>query len=118
MLNFHEHIKILEAKIAQSVVILNKLNFFLPSSALFKLYYSLIHSYFNYVLAVWGSTYLTYLKANFCLIFILFNIVEPYLLYFICDNIAYCVTFVFIVYKSHHYATFTIVAFYFYYFYS
>ena len=61
-LNFHEHIKLLEAKIAQSVEILNKLKCFLPSSALLKLYYALIHSHFNYGLAVWGSTYLTYLN--------------------------------------------------------
>ena len=60
-LNFHEHIKTLEAKIARSVGILNKLKYFLPSSALLKLYYSLIHSHFNYGLFVWGSTYPTYL---------------------------------------------------------
>ena len=41
-LNFHEHIKILEAKIAQSVGILNKLKYFQPSSALLKLQY-IIH---------------------------------------------------------------------------
>ena len=61
-LNFHEHIKILETKIARSVGILNKLKYFLPSSALLKLYYSLIHSHFNYGLVVWGSIYLTYLS--------------------------------------------------------
>ena len=38
-LKFHEHIKILEAKIAQSLGILNKLKFFLPSSILLKLCY-------------------------------------------------------------------------------
>ena len=36
-LNFHEHIKILKAKVAQSVGIRNKLKFFLHSSALLKL---------------------------------------------------------------------------------
>ena len=61
-LNFHEHIKILELKIARSVGILNKLKYFLPSSALLKLYYALIHSHFNYGLAVWGTTYPTYLN--------------------------------------------------------
>ena len=61
-LNFHKHIKILEAKIARSVRILYKLKYFLPSSALLKLYYALIHSNFNYGLAVWGSTYPTYLN--------------------------------------------------------
>ena len=61
-LNFHEHIKILEVKIARSVGILNKLKYFLPSSGLLKLYYALIHSHFNYGLAVWGTTYPTYLN--------------------------------------------------------
>ena len=61
-LNFHEHIKILEAKIARSLGILNKLKYFLSSSALLKLYYALIHSHFNYGLAVWGSTYPAYLN--------------------------------------------------------
>ena len=61
-LNFHKHIKILEAKIARSVGILNKLKFFLSSSALLKLYYSLIHSHFNYGFVVWGSTCPTYLN--------------------------------------------------------
>ena len=64
-LNFQEHIKILEAKIAQSVGILNKLKYFLPRSVLLKLYYSLIHSHFNYGFVVWGSSYPTYLdKLN------------------------------------------------------
>ena len=44
-LNFHEHIKILEVKIARSVGILNKLKYFLPSSALSKLYYVFIYSF-------------------------------------------------------------------------
>ena len=62
LLNFHEHTKIFEVKIARSVRILNKLKYFLPSSALLKLYYALIHFHFNYSLAVWGSTYPTYLN--------------------------------------------------------
>ena len=61
-LNFHEHIKILETKIARSVGILNKLKYFLPSSALLKVYHSLIYTHFNYGLAVLGSTYSTYLN--------------------------------------------------------
>ena len=61
-LNFHEHIKILESKIARSVGILNKQKYFLFSSVLLKLHYALIHSHFNYGLAVWGSTYPTYLN--------------------------------------------------------
>ena len=55
-----EYIKILEVKIARSVGILNKLKYFLPSSALLKLYCALIHAHFNYGLAVWESTYPTY----------------------------------------------------------
>ena len=61
-LNFFAHIKILEVKIVRSVGILNKLKYFLPSSALLKLYYALIHSHFNYGLAVWESIYPTYLN--------------------------------------------------------
>ena len=59
-LNFHKHIKI-QAKIARSLGILNKLKLFLSRSALLKLYYSLIHSHFNYGFVVWGSTCPTYL---------------------------------------------------------
>ena len=54
-LNFHEHIKTLETKIARSVGILNELKYFSPSSALLKLYYLLIHSYFNYGFVVWEA---------------------------------------------------------------
>ena len=62
-LNFHEHIKILEAKIAQSVGILNKLKYLLPSSSLLKLYYSLIHSHFNYGLVV-GEALIRHILTN------------------------------------------------------
>jgi len=39
-LNFMSHIKTLEPKIARSVGILSKLKYYLPESALLKLYYS------------------------------------------------------------------------------
>ena len=61
-IKLHEHAKTFETKIARSVGILNKLKYFLPSSVLLKLYYSLIHSHFNYGLVVWGSTYPTNLN--------------------------------------------------------
>ena len=64
-LNFHEHAKYVEAKLARSVGILSKLKFFLPQTALLKLYYSLVHSHLTYGLTVWGTTYPTYLlKLN------------------------------------------------------
>ena len=45
---FDNRLNFLEVKIARSVGILNKLKYFLPNSALLKLYYALIHSHFNY----------------------------------------------------------------------
>ena len=63
-LNFHEHIKIFEAKIARSVGILNKLKYFLPSSALLKLHYALIHSHFNYDLVV-GEALIRHISTNY-----------------------------------------------------
>ena len=47
--------KLLSSEIARSVGLLNKLKYFLPSSALLKLYYALIHSHFNYGPAVWEA---------------------------------------------------------------
>ena len=42
-LNFKSHLCIIENKVARSVGILSKLQYLFPSSALFLLYYSLIH---------------------------------------------------------------------------
>ena len=60
-LNFHEHIKITETKVARSVEILNKLKYYLLESAMSQLYYSLVHSQLIYGVAVWGNTFHSYL---------------------------------------------------------
>ena len=60
-LNFHEHIKITETKVARSVGILSKLKYYLPESAMLQLYYSLVHSQLIYGVAVWGNTFPSYL---------------------------------------------------------
>ena len=59
-LNFQEHIRHLERKVSRSVGILSKLKNYLPTHALFKLYYPLVHSHLPYGLIVWGNTYPTY----------------------------------------------------------
>ena len=60
-LNFHEHIKITETKVARSVGILSKLKHYLPESAMLQLYYSLVHSQLIYELAAWSNTFPSYL---------------------------------------------------------
>ena len=42
-INFYEHIKVLECKIARSVGILTKLKTILPKQNLLQLYYTLVH---------------------------------------------------------------------------
>ena len=61
-LNFHEHIKNLEKKVSRSVGILSKLKNYLPTHALFLLYYTFVHSHLLYELIVWGNAYPTYLS--------------------------------------------------------
>ena len=56
-LNFREHIKITETKVARSVGILSKLKYYLPESAMLQLYYPLVHSQLMYGVAVWGNTF-------------------------------------------------------------
>ena len=56
-LNFQEHIKHLEKKVSHSVGIISKLKNYVPTHALFKLYYTLVHSHLLYGLIVWGNTY-------------------------------------------------------------
>ena len=60
--NFQEHIKHLEKKVSLSVGFLSKLKTYLPTHALFKLYYTLVHLHLLYGLIVWGNTYSTYLS--------------------------------------------------------
>ena len=60
-LSFKSHIHYLESKLSRSVGVISRLRYFLPSSTLINLYYSLIHSHLLYGLPVWASTYKTYL---------------------------------------------------------
>ena len=61
-LNFFDHIKMVEIKVARSVGILNKLKYVLPKDALQQLYHSLVHSHFIYGISVWGNTFPTYIS--------------------------------------------------------
>ena len=60
-LSFKSHIHYLTIKLSRSVGVISRLRYFLPSSTLINLYYSLIHSHLLYGLPVWASTYKTYL---------------------------------------------------------
>ena len=60
-INFYDHIKVLECKIARSVGILTKLKTILPKQNLLQLYYTLVHSHLTYRISIWGSTYPSYL---------------------------------------------------------
>ena len=55
-LTFNDHINYLSLKISRSVGLLYKLNKYLPQSVLLKLYYSLIHPYFNYSMETWFNS--------------------------------------------------------------
>ena len=59
-LNFINHIKNLEKKIASGVGVLWKLKKFLPPDTLLLLYYVLIQPHILYAITVWGSTCSTY----------------------------------------------------------
>ena len=61
-LKFHSHIVLLEHKISRTIGILSKLRHFLPQSALFKIYYALIHCQLMYDLPIWGSTFPSYIN--------------------------------------------------------
>ena len=54
--------KYLEQKISRVVGILAKLKSCLPKPALLKLYYAVVHSHLLYCLAIWGSTFPSYLN--------------------------------------------------------
>ena len=61
-LNFEIHIKQLESKISRSIGIMTKLIHVLPAKALCTLYYFMIHSHLLYGIAIWGTTFKSYLK--------------------------------------------------------
>ena len=60
-LNFKIHIK-LESKIFRSIGIMTKLRHVLLVKALRTLYYSMIHPHLLYGIAIWGTTFTSYLK--------------------------------------------------------
>ena len=59
-LNFKEHIKIIERKVAYAVGILAKSKHYLPRDILLQLYHALIYYHLIYAIPVWGSTFHTY----------------------------------------------------------
>ena len=62
--NFQEHIKHLEEKVSRSVGIISKLKNYLPKHALFKLYYTLVHSHLLNGLIVW-ETHIQPISPNY-----------------------------------------------------
>ena len=67
IVQFKTNIKLIEAKIAKAVGILNKLRFFFPKTTLLLLYYALVHAHLLYALPVWGCTFPSYLRKLQCL---------------------------------------------------
>ena len=61
-LSFLSHIKKLQNKLSKSESILNEVKPFLNATTPFQLYYFILHSYFQYGIIIWGSTFKSYLK--------------------------------------------------------
>ena len=61
-LSLKQHIIFLENRVARSVGIIAKVNYYLPFNTLITLYYALVHSQLLYALPIWASTYKTYLN--------------------------------------------------------
>ena len=59
-LNFKEHIKIVERKVACAVGILANSKHYLPRDILLQLYHALIDCHLIYAIPAWGSTFHTY----------------------------------------------------------
>ena len=55
-LNWNEHIKYIENKIAKNLGLLYRTRPFLERNTLLALYYSYIQTYINYTNIAWGST--------------------------------------------------------------
>ena len=64
-LNWKEHIKRVNSKIAKSVAVMYNLREMLPVNSLKLLYNSLVFPYIDYCLEVWGNTYHTNLNSVF-----------------------------------------------------
>ena len=61
-LNWNEHIKYIENKIAKNLGLLYRTRPFLERNTLLALYYSYIQTYINYTNIAWGSTCIPILK--------------------------------------------------------
>ena len=61
-LSWKPHISQVASKVSKSVGVIHKSSFCLTRTALCTLYYSLIYSYLQYCMLVWGSTYPTHLR--------------------------------------------------------
>ena len=64
-LDWHEHINKCKNKLISALYVINKVNSYLPVSALKTIYYTLVYPYLTYGIILWGSTYKTYLKKLF-----------------------------------------------------
>ena len=64
-LDWHEHINKCKNKLTSALYVINKVNSYLPVSALKTIYYTLVYPYLTYGIILWGSTYKTYLTKLF-----------------------------------------------------
>ena len=56
------HINYVSKKVAKSVGILTRIRHLIDTKTALTIYYSLIHSYLNYCISIWGSNYITNLS--------------------------------------------------------
>lgn len=61
-LNWKDHINNIHKSVAPVIGLIRKFSSFLPRSALKKIYFSLVHSRFQYLISIWGSAVKTTLK--------------------------------------------------------
>ena len=61
-LNLKEHVKYIENKISKNLALLKEARSILEKNALLALYYSRIHTYFNYANITWGGARRTNFK--------------------------------------------------------
>ena len=62
-LKFNIHTNLISLKVSKSIGVLYRLRNLLPSSCLRNIYFSLIQTYFQYCISVWGSTYACHLRS-------------------------------------------------------
>ena len=65
--NWQEHIRTVENKIAKNIGLLYRAKYLLNKASLKCIYFAYIHSYLNYANIAWASTYRTKLKAIYLL---------------------------------------------------